>query len=257
MSDKTLIFLSHVSEEAEIAKSVKQCIEDCFFGMVDVFVSSDRSTVGAGDNWLNRITGALRTAKAMLVVCSPASVSRPWINFEAGAGWAREIPILPLCHSGLRPVDLPLPLNLLQGVQANDPESLEDMIALIAAKVECKMPKFDLEPLANKIRKFEETYLVAMSAASPLNSVKTSWPELFQEFVSCNDGTIALQGVQDWKVNLVRQPLEVLQSRELITYSYRQNQIHFTDDPNEESGYFGDLTIRMDKKLIAYVRRIK
>ena len=67
MADKPLIFISHISEEADIAKAFKETIETTFLGMVDLFVSSDRDTIGVGSNWLDRITEGLRTAQAMLI----------------------------------------------------------------------------------------------------------------------------------------------------------------------------------------------
>ena len=34
---------------------------------------------------------------------------RPWVNIELGAAWIKRVPIIPLCHSGLTPSDLPWP----------------------------------------------------------------------------------------------------------------------------------------------------
>ena len=56
----------------------------------------------------------------MLVLCSTTSVSKPWVNFEAGAGHARKIPIYPICHSGLDVESLPKPLQFFQGLVAED-----------------------------------------------------------------------------------------------------------------------------------------
>lgn len=54
MSEK-LIFLSHITEEKELAKIIKDAIEDEFSGFVEVFVSSDGNTIKAGQNFLNVI----------------------------------------------------------------------------------------------------------------------------------------------------------------------------------------------------------
>src|SRR5690349_3305842 len=100
------IFISHITEEKELATSLKDFIErKCV--TIEVFSSSDEKSITLGDEWLNVIKGSLINCNLLIVLCSPASVSRPWINFEAGGGWARKIPVVPLCHSGLVPGDLP------------------------------------------------------------------------------------------------------------------------------------------------------
>jgi hypothetical protein len=54
------------------------------------------------------------------VLCSKASIQRSWVQFEVGAAWIRDRPILPLCHSGLKPHDLPLPLSLLESSEISE-----------------------------------------------------------------------------------------------------------------------------------------
>jgi len=43
-------------------------------------------------------------------------VEKPWVNFEAGAGWVRDIPVIPLCHSGIQPSNLPMPLIMISQI---------------------------------------------------------------------------------------------------------------------------------------------
>jgi len=61
------------------------------------------------------MTSALNKAHIHIVLASPDSVERKWINFEAGAAHVRGIPIIPLCHSGLTPAQLPVPLSESKG----------------------------------------------------------------------------------------------------------------------------------------------
>lgn len=113
--NKPKIFISHITEEAELAKLLKEIIDNKFLGTLDVFVSSNDDCIKLGDNWINTIKDSLDNSKLIIVLCSPISISRPWINFEAGAGWLKGIPVIPLCHSGLTPSKLPVPINSLQG----------------------------------------------------------------------------------------------------------------------------------------------
>lgn len=101
MMEKPIVFISHITEEKEMALELKSLIEESFLGMISVFVSSDENSISSGSKWLDNITSALGNCAIELILCSPNSVKRQWINFEAGAGWVREIPVIPLCHSGM------------------------------------------------------------------------------------------------------------------------------------------------------------
>ena len=84
MADK-LIFLSHIHEESSLALLVKQALENEFSGFVDVFVSSDGTSIPAGANFLKRIEDGLVSCIGAIYLISPNSVKRNWINFELGA----------------------------------------------------------------------------------------------------------------------------------------------------------------------------
>lgn len=85
--DRPIVFISHISEESAIAVTIKKLIDESFLGMLDVFVSSDNGeSLPMGSRWLQRINDALKKCSVELILCSPQSIKRPWINFEAGAG---------------------------------------------------------------------------------------------------------------------------------------------------------------------------
>jgi hypothetical protein len=111
------LFISHISEEAEFAALLKRMIQHDFLGLAKCFTSSDIGGIGAGENWLAAIEGAMAEAKAVIVLCSKASVHRPWVQFEVGAAWVRKVPVIPVCHSGMKATELEMPLSLRQGVE--------------------------------------------------------------------------------------------------------------------------------------------
>ena len=88
------IFISHISEEAGVADRLKATLTKDFLGLIEVFVSSDTESISAGDEWLMSVSRALSQSVVFIVLCSPDSILRPWINFEAGAAWVRDIPRL-------------------------------------------------------------------------------------------------------------------------------------------------------------------
>lgn len=164
---KGKIFISHTSSEDELAALLKQRLLDDFNHALDIFVSSDQATIIAGERWLDKVSAALQEAQLVLILCSSESIRRPWVNFEAGAGWIRKIPILPVCHSGLAPADLPLPLSLLQSVTASQPEGLRQIYAGIAKVLDWKSPEPDFDALAAEIKDLEAGYALSTSIRNP------------------------------------------------------------------------------------------
>ena len=156
---KPLVFISHINEEKIVALTFKNLVESNFLGMIDFFVASDQSSIQLGQNWLDSVTNALKSCVIEIIICSPKSVQRPWINFEAGAGWIRDVPIIPLCHSGIEPSKLPLPLNLLQAVKATDVASLNSIMPILAQAIDSITPKIDFTNFIETVTKFEENYM--------------------------------------------------------------------------------------------------
>ncbi|HEJ0095018.1 TPA: toll/interleukin-1 receptor domain-containing protein [Citrobacter freundii] len=170
MSEK-LIFLSHITEEKELAKIIKDAIEDEFSGFVRVFVSSDGETIRAGQNFLKVIEDGLVECIAAIYLISPVSVQRSWISFELGAVWIRnaisqrngeaEIPALPFCHSGMAFNSLPQPICNLNAVEANLASKLEFAFKSLQLAVGGRgRLKTDFDALAAQIQAFEKKYTV-------------------------------------------------------------------------------------------------
>ena len=128
------IFISHITVEKEIAFIIKDLINEAFENKINVFVSSDKISIPLGSDYINVITQNLQKCSSEIIVCSPNSIKSPWINFEFGAGWVRNIPVIPFCHSGIKPDQLPQPFNLRQGICGNIHEDLKQLIDHIKFK---------------------------------------------------------------------------------------------------------------------------
>ena len=85
-----------------------------------MFVSSDEDSISPGQEWFQQIKESLSCTRVLLAVCSEESAYRPWINFESGAGWIRDIPVIPVCHSGMTVGGLPQPLSNLHGLDVEE-----------------------------------------------------------------------------------------------------------------------------------------
>lgn len=154
---KPTAFISHITEEGEIARHLKELVERKFLRSVEVFVSSHEQNIRLGDEWLAAIKSSVGNCGLMIVICSPLSVARPWINFEAGAGWVRGIPVVPMCHSGMTPERLPIPLNTLQaGLLGNLPD-IQKLFMRLAELANIDIPVADDTKFFDRVREFETT----------------------------------------------------------------------------------------------------
>lgn len=170
MAEK-LIFLSHIHEESALAVLIKEALEKEFSGFVEVFVSSDGTSIPAGSNFLRRIEDGLVNCIGAIYLISPISVKRNWINFELGAVWIRnainirnsgpEIPTIPFCHSGTTPATLPAPLNNLNAINANNSSELERAFrALHHAAGGKGSLRTDFDTLAENTRTIESKFTI-------------------------------------------------------------------------------------------------
>jgi hypothetical protein len=151
------VFLSHISCEANLADIVEHHVSRDFIGLADVFVSTQASIL-VGSKWLHEVTNALNKANLHVVLASPESVRRKWINFEAGAAHVRGVPIIPLCHSGLAPAQLPVPLSESEGLVLSGTAGFERFYGAIAAALGSRLPEVDYAAYAQEVVAFERDY---------------------------------------------------------------------------------------------------
>ena len=76
----------------------------------EVFMVTDPDHLRAGDDWLKVVKEGLSSAEVVLLMLSKRSITKPWVNFEAGAGWLagkRVKGSLPAPYSHWQGVNLP------------------------------------------------------------------------------------------------------------------------------------------------------
>lgn len=168
------IFISHIAEEATIANTLKDWIESTFPDRCKVFVSSNSEDISPGDRWFEKINTALETATTLFVICSPLSTKQPWINFEAGCGWIKKVPVIPLCYSGLKKGALPPPLGMLQALEIDDQKFTRELISLVSKNLNCSStPRIDYNSFNAEIVKSIQKIKYRESQITPDNSINT------------------------------------------------------------------------------------
>jgi hypothetical protein len=148
---KPIAFVTHISPEKTLAIALATRIKRDFRNAVEPFVTSDPETLRPGDPWFENLSDKLRRCDIQILLLSRAALERPWVYFEAGAAWARDIRQIPLCHSGLRPGDLAMPLSKFQAGLLTDPGALRSLYRDLADKADQDPPDVDFEALASEL----------------------------------------------------------------------------------------------------------
>jgi hypothetical protein len=139
------LFISFVHEDRAVAEAVAALIRENL-RLRNVFMSSDTSLVFAGENWLEKIKEAIGAADAVVLMLSRRSVQRAWVNFEAGAAWITDTPMIPVCYGNLSKTGLRHPYSGIQALDLRTESSylltsLTHHLALRRPKVTAISPK--------------------------------------------------------------------------------------------------------------------
>jgi predicted ATPase len=93
------LFISYAAADRQRALAIADALED-----VGVSVWIDRRGLAGGDLWATEITAAIRSCRALVLVCTAASVRSRNVRQEVQLAWDHDRPILPLL---LEPVQFP------------------------------------------------------------------------------------------------------------------------------------------------------
>jgi len=126
--EKIHVFISHITEEKETALCLKDFLKESLGWGLQIFVSSDYESIGGGDIWFTTIVDALKASPVEIVLLSPASVGRPWINFEAGVGIGVGSAVIPVVVHGLERSNVGHPLSSLQIRSLEDDENVRALV---------------------------------------------------------------------------------------------------------------------------------
>lgn len=148
---KKHVFLSYTREDQPLARVINQWLIREFSDGCDV--SDFLSDMTGGTEWMNTIRLSLKKADVVLLICSHASIDRWWMIIETGAGWGLDKPLVPLCHSGLMPDDLPEPLHQVNALSVEDGEFARRLFRSVADNISLtRPPKCKLTNLLRRVQ---------------------------------------------------------------------------------------------------------
>jgi hypothetical protein len=141
---KKLIFISHINEDKQVAVQLKDLLKALFPEKIEIFVSSDTESIQYGTEWFPPIKQKLSECDVALILCSPISIMKPWINFETGAAVILDRPTIPLCYGGQKCGELPEPLSHYRGADAENIEDLTGMLTAISRIINIPISEVDV-----------------------------------------------------------------------------------------------------------------
>lgn len=81
------IFISHAVANSGLAIKLADLFEASSCHGVKTFVSSRAGDIPSHEEFFESIKENIKNADAYIVILTPESVLRPWVNFESGAAW--------------------------------------------------------------------------------------------------------------------------------------------------------------------------
>jgi len=179
-SPASIVFVSHIHEERELARLLQSVLEAEFESLISVFVSSDEKTILAGESIIERIHDATKTCSVGIFLISDKSVSRPWINYELGLIKMRnllrnndeQVLIIPFCHSGFAVNKLPILFSSYNAIEATSSSRMEFMFQSISRAIPFDSPfRTDFTCVTADITRIQQQYTEGRRLASFLESL--------------------------------------------------------------------------------------
>lgn len=132
------VFISFDHGDRSVAETMKALLEHELKLKGEVFMVTDPNQLQAGDDWLKVVKDGLASAEIVLLMLSKRSIKKPWVNFEAGAGWLAGKRVIPACFGNQQKGSLPAPYSHWQGV--NLPADQHFLLKTIAQHLGVKEP---------------------------------------------------------------------------------------------------------------------
>ncbi|NTW48121.1 MAG: toll/interleukin-1 receptor domain-containing protein [Chlorobiales bacterium] len=184
-----IIFISHVTEDAEIALALKEWLETKFAGSIEIFVSSDKKeSLSGGKDWWDTIRKYLKKADVFLVLLSARAINRRWIYFETGGAYFLGKDPIPLTLN-TKITDWNPPLSQLQAYDLVQPKDIHALIHVIAKELNRKATDDGIE-LSKKL----VTLDIKTSGNLPAKSNVVSEDATAPRTLSDTDASIFIEG---------------------------------------------------------------
>jgi hypothetical protein len=157
----------------------------------DVFVSSDTEDLRPGDEWVKRIRENLRAANMLVLLPSERGLNRPWVWYETGSAWSREIRMIPCCLGSVRKNGLAAPFSSYQALNVDEGPDFKNLLTEIGRELGLPVRMPETQLFVSELKALD--HKVHLSDASLLT------PEEIQLRVdAANVSAKVTQGQREW-----------------------------------------------------------
>lgn len=125
-----VIFLSHSSRNADVARPLKEVLARHTKGEIEWWLSSDGESIPGGKNWRSEVEQALRECALLFVLLTPIAAQSAWVHYEAGFADALGKDIVPIALPGFDIDSIPGPLQHKQGFNLRGASGLNNIISV-------------------------------------------------------------------------------------------------------------------------------
>lgn len=127
----------------------------------------------------------------MISLCSPQSIQRPWINYEAGAAWGLGKPMIPLLHSGLNISALKAPLLQFQAIDISkdnfihnsEDDFINRLFNVISKLTEMDIPECDRDTFYKNYNNWSHEYTFLDRVKKCIDELIKIYPEFRKSFI--------------------------------------------------------------------------
>ncbi|MFH0920812.1 MAG: toll/interleukin-1 receptor domain-containing protein [Fibrobacterota bacterium] len=152
-SPKHDIFIVHADEDKAFTEAISKQLQK-IFNIPDnrIFAASDSRSIPSGKQWYGHIVEAHKSSKTGIVLLTPNSIDRLWVNFEVGGFVLRDAhPPISICCSRETEEKIAFPISGLQYRKFFEKDDRNAIIGEIAALLGCPKPTFDDTELENTL----------------------------------------------------------------------------------------------------------
>lgn len=131
-TNRKIVFLSHASEDRDLAAAIQTSIEEAFPDAFHIFNAFRGNSIALSDEWRPALRRAVGESSLFLVLLTRNSITKPWIYWETGGAYHRSIPIIPVVGPGCDVRNLPEQLREIEAVSVHEQGGLRRLLDRLA-----------------------------------------------------------------------------------------------------------------------------
>ncbi len=181
MDSQPMFFISHIAGEKNAALWLKETFIKVFGPSISIFCASDRESIPPGEEWYRWITESILAASIVIVLISPKSQHRPWVNFEAGMARGALKKVIPIVYLGAESTGIDFPLSGLQAIMLRDSSDLKQVFEVCESNSNIKCLDMKWDDLFRDFKKIMDDISSRYSTETESQKIQTIHQQTFED----------------------------------------------------------------------------